>query len=427
MKLFRADARCSPDGLGGRCRHRRRRRRHDRRGRRRTRDARRARGARGSGRPGDAESAFACVPARARRAHGAAVARPRRQLLDVARRRCTRFLDRIDADAFEAIAAQATSRWPRPATRRSRSSTTSITIPRASPTPIPRSSRCASSRGREAAGIGLTLLPVFYAHAGLRRHAADGRAAPLRAHDVRRSRSSSSACASGPPQHGYVLGVAPHSLRAVTPEELGHIVRLAGAGRADPHPRGRADARGRRVLRVEPHASGRVAADAGGRRSALVRRARDAHDRARGRRRSRRAARSPDSRRRPRPISATARFPGRATLQRADASASAAIRTRSSRRSPSCASSSGRSALRARRAQRARDRRRRCRSARRCGQRARAAARRRWRSRSARSRAGMRADLVVLDADDPALAEQTSRRRARCGDLRSGAPCRCAT
>ena len=28
-------------------------------------------------------------------------------------------------------------------------------------------------------------------------------------------------------QHGYVLGVAPHSLRAVTPEELGQVVRLA--------------------------------------------------------------------------------------------------------------------------------------------------------------------------------------------------------
>ena len=40
------------------------------------------------------------------------------------------------------------------------------------------------------------------------------------------------------------LGVAPHSLRAVTPPELERVVELA-AGSADPHPRGRAGARSR--------------------------------------------------------------------------------------------------------------------------------------------------------------------------------------
>jgi formimidoylglutamate deiminase len=34
----------------------------------------------------------------------------------------------------------------------------------------------------------------------------------------------------GAATHGYVLGVAPHSLRAVTPEEMGHVVRLAAPG-----------------------------------------------------------------------------------------------------------------------------------------------------------------------------------------------------
>ena len=79
-----------------------------------------------------------------------------------------------------------------------------------------------------------------------------------------------------------MLGVAPHSLRAVTPEELGQVVRLPRADGADPHPRGRADARGRRLLRVEPPASGRMAGHAGPRGRALVPRARDAHDGTRG-------------------------------------------------------------------------------------------------------------------------------------------------
>lgn len=77
------------------------------------------------------------------------------------------------------------------------------------------------------AGIALTLLPVFYAHAGF------GGTAPTAAqrrfvhstytftHLVDRLRERAEG-------DGYVLGVAPHSLRAVTPEELGQVVRLAG-------------------------------------------------------------------------------------------------------------------------------------------------------------------------------------------------------
>jgi formimidoylglutamate deiminase len=77
-----------------------------------------------------------------------------------------------------------------------------------------------------AAGLGLTLLPVFYAHAGFggtpttagqRRFV---HATYTFAHLYERLRE-------GIGQHGYVLGVAPHSLRAVTPEELGQVVRLA--------------------------------------------------------------------------------------------------------------------------------------------------------------------------------------------------------
>ncbi len=79
-------------------------------------------------------------------------------------------------------------------------------------------------------GIGLTLLPVFYAHAGFggqppnegqRRfvHDADGFAKLLEA---------SRGIVAGVP--GATLGVAPHSLRAVTPGELREVVSLAPGG-----------------------------------------------------------------------------------------------------------------------------------------------------------------------------------------------------
>jgi formiminoglutamate deiminase len=79
-------------------------------------------------------------------------------------------------------------------------------------------------------GIGLTLLPVFYAHSGF------GGAAPVEGQ--RRfinSIDSFTRLMDGCRQvisrlDGAVLGVAPHSLRAVTPEELEAVVPLAEGG-----------------------------------------------------------------------------------------------------------------------------------------------------------------------------------------------------
>jgi formiminoglutamate deiminase len=80
------------------------------------------------------------------------------------------------------------------------------------------------------AGIGLTLLPVFYAHAGF------GGEPPKEGqrrfiHDVDGFARQLEACrgiiAELP---GATLGVAPHSLRAVTPDELREVVRLAAHG-----------------------------------------------------------------------------------------------------------------------------------------------------------------------------------------------------
>ncbi|MCP8937100.1 formimidoylglutamate deiminase [Alsobacter sp. SYSU M60028] len=79
-------------------------------------------------------------------------------------------------------------------------------------------------------GIGLTLLPVFYAHAGfggiapspLQRRFVCG--LDLYARLLEESRAAVAALPGG------VVGVAPHSLRAVTPDELGHVLDMAGGG-----------------------------------------------------------------------------------------------------------------------------------------------------------------------------------------------------
>lgn len=84
-------------------------------------------------------------------------------------------------------------------------------------------------------GIALTLLPVFYAHAGF------GGTAPMDGqrrfiHDIdafARLMERARNIVAGLP--GAVLGIAPHSLRAATPEELKAVVPLAGGGPVHVH------------------------------------------------------------------------------------------------------------------------------------------------------------------------------------------------
>jgi formiminoglutamate deiminase len=79
-------------------------------------------------------------------------------------------------------------------------------------------------------GIGLTLLPVFYAHSGF------GGAAPIEGqrrfiNSVDRFEALMAGCRTVVGRlDGAELGVAPHSLRAVTPEEFAKVVPLAGDG-----------------------------------------------------------------------------------------------------------------------------------------------------------------------------------------------------
>ena len=80
------------------------------------------------------------------------------------------------------------------------------------------------------AGIGLTLLPVFYAHSGF------GGAAPIEGqrrflHSVDDFAKTMEGCRRVVANlAGAELGVAPHSLRAATGDELGHVVPMAGDG-----------------------------------------------------------------------------------------------------------------------------------------------------------------------------------------------------
>jgi formimidoylglutamate deiminase len=77
------------------------------------------------------------------------------------------------------------------------------------------------------AGVALTLLPVFYAHGNFG-------GAPLAgaqrrfANDVDSYARLVEALRGAKDRNGYVVGVAPHSLRAVAPEELRDVVQLAG-------------------------------------------------------------------------------------------------------------------------------------------------------------------------------------------------------
>jgi formiminoglutamate deiminase len=82
----------------------------------------------------------------------------------------------------------------------------------------------------DATGIGLTLLPVLYAHAGFGGRAPDpGQRRFINGIDgyARLFESSRRAVAG---LEGAVVGLAPHSLRAVTPEQLNAVLNLAGEG-----------------------------------------------------------------------------------------------------------------------------------------------------------------------------------------------------
>jgi formiminoglutamate deiminase len=83
---------------------------------------------------------------------------------------------------------------------------------------------------RETTGIGLTLLPVFYAHGGFGGAPAKPGQRRFLSDPDQFARLIEHARASLQGSPDAVVGIAPHSLRAVTPEELAAILPLAAGG-----------------------------------------------------------------------------------------------------------------------------------------------------------------------------------------------------
>ena len=136
------------------------------------------------------------------------------------------FLDRVDADEFEAIAAQAYVEM----LKAGYTAVAEFHYVHRDPAGRAYADRAELSHRIVAAardvGIALTLLPVFYAHAGF------GGLAPtpgqrrftLSPDDYAGLLATLSSEAMG---EGLVVGAAPHSLRAVTPPELAAVVAAA--------------------------------------------------------------------------------------------------------------------------------------------------------------------------------------------------------
>ena len=136
------------------------------------------------------------------------------------------FLDRVDADAFEAIAAQAYVEMAKAGYASVAEFHYVHHDPAGKPYDDPAELAWRIVAAAATAGIALTLLPVFYAHGGfggLPTTAGQRRFA----HSVRTFAHLYDRLRDAAAPRGYVLGVAPHSLRAVTADELGQVVRLA--------------------------------------------------------------------------------------------------------------------------------------------------------------------------------------------------------
>jgi formimidoylglutamate deiminase len=139
------------------------------------------------------------------------------------------FLERVDADAFEAIAAQAYVEMLRAGYTAVAEFHYVHHDPGGAPYADPTELAQRIVRAARAAGIALTLLPVFYAHSGF------GGAPAVRGqrrfvHSLDSYARLVATLAAQAGAAGFALGVAPHSLRAVTPDELAEVVARAPPG-----------------------------------------------------------------------------------------------------------------------------------------------------------------------------------------------------
>ena len=138
------------------------------------------------------------------------------------------FLARVDADVFAAIAAQAYVEMAKAGYALVAEFHYVHHDPHGKTYADPAELSWRIVAAAEEVGLGLTLLPVFYAQAGF------GSVAPrddqLRfVHSIDSYRHLIAILTDGAATRRFVLGVAPHSLRAIAPDELAGIVDLAGA------------------------------------------------------------------------------------------------------------------------------------------------------------------------------------------------------
>jgi len=136
------------------------------------------------------------------------------------------FVERVDADAFAAIAAQAYVEMLAAGYTRVAEFHYVHHDPSGKPYDDPAELAQRIVGAAATTGIALTLLPVFYAHAGF------GGAPPTAAqrrfvHSVASYARVVEALAKDAAGADWNLGVAPHSLRAVTPDELTAIAAIA--------------------------------------------------------------------------------------------------------------------------------------------------------------------------------------------------------
>nr|WP_150291514.1 formimidoylglutamate deiminase [Sphingobium estronivorans] len=136
-----------------------------------------------------------------------------------------RFVDRLNPEGLHAIAALAYAEMLEGGFTRVGEFHYLHHDPNGAPYANPAAMAQAIAQAARDSGIGLTLLPVFYAHADF------GGAPPT--HGQRRflhDRDSFARLLEALKPLDVPLGIAPHSLRAVTPEELAAILPLAPDG-----------------------------------------------------------------------------------------------------------------------------------------------------------------------------------------------------
>ena len=138
------------------------------------------------------------------------------------------FIHGVDADVFGAIAAQAYLEMAQAGYATVGEFHYVHHDPQGKAYADPAELACRIVAAVEEVGLGLTLLPVFYAHAGF---GGAGTTDDQRrfVHSVDSYARLIATLKTAASKRGFTVGVAPHSLRAVTADELSEVVRLVPA------------------------------------------------------------------------------------------------------------------------------------------------------------------------------------------------------